>query len=260
MCINVVLYSLWFAACSNDGQCNIITTLQTCIHKDFSRSWQNTLVTEKKISISRHIIHFTRHLVTVTVPTVHMWLPSLLSYHRRWSSNHTSLIKFQYIHVQYLQVLICQWLIPAKATMWSTWNVPALEFLWTTITNQVCLVFPQTLKIDACVIWIFLALGGLVATCLPLDPRFADWNPAEDDEILRAIKIHCTTSIEGEVSSRPHVIRFYGILNNSTGVKEVPRRQNSVAIFRHISSASLLDVSDGNCQRALVDESGLIRN
>jgi hypothetical protein len=32
-----------------------------------------------------------------------------------------------------------------------------------------------------------------------------------------------------------------------------------MAIFRQVSAASLLDVSAGNCQTALVDESGMIR-
>jgi hypothetical protein len=43
-------------------------------------------------------------------------------------------------------------------------------------------------------------------------------------------------------------------------MKEILRRQHSPAIFSSISPASLLDVSDGSCQRALVDESGAIRN
>jgi hypothetical protein len=42
-----------------------------------------------------------------------------------------------------------------------------------------------------------VALGGLVVACLPLDPRFAGSNPAEDDAFLRAIKIRSTTSFGG---------------------------------------------------------------
>jgi hypothetical protein len=44
-----------------------------------------------------------------------------------------------------------------------------------------------------------VAFGGLVLACLPLHPRFAGSNPAEDDGFLRAIKIHSTTSFGGEV-------------------------------------------------------------
>jgi hypothetical protein len=35
--------------------------------------------------------------------------------------------------------------------------------------------------------------------CLPLDPRFAGSNPAEDDGFLMVIKIHCATSFGGKV-------------------------------------------------------------
>jgi hypothetical protein len=38
-----------------------------------------------------------------------------------------------------------------------------------------------------------------VVVCLPLDPRFAGSNPAEDDGFLTVIKIRSTTSFGGEV-------------------------------------------------------------
>jgi hypothetical protein len=41
-----------------------------------------------------------------------------------------------------------------------------------------------------------------VVACLPLDPSFAGSNPAEDDGLLRAIKIRSTTSFGGEVCRR----------------------------------------------------------
>jgi hypothetical protein len=41
---------------------------------------------------------------------------------------------------------------------------------------------------------------------------------------------------------------------------EILRRQNSAAIPRQASTASLLDVSAGHCRTALVNESGTIRN
>jgi hypothetical protein len=48
------------------------------------------------------------------------------------------------------------------------------------------------------------ALGGLVVACLPLDPRFAGSNPAEDDGFLRVIKIRSTISTK--FSRRSHVV------------------------------------------------------
>jgi hypothetical protein len=47
-----------------------------------------------------------------------------------------------------------------------------------------------------------------VIACLPLDPRFAGSNPAEDNEFLRVIKIRSTTSIGGEVKSSVPCRRF----------------------------------------------------
>jgi hypothetical protein len=46
---------------------------------------------------------------------------------------------------------------------------------------------------------ILLSLGGIVLAYLPLDTRIAGSNPAKDDEFLRAIRIHSTTSFLGEV-------------------------------------------------------------
>jgi hypothetical protein len=43
-------------------------------------------------------------------------------------------------------------------------------------------------------------------------------------------------------------------------IKETLRRKNSVAISHQVSPDWLLDVSAGNCQIALVDESGMIIN
>jgi hypothetical protein len=53
-----------------------------------------------------------------------------------------------------------------------------------------------------------VTLGGLVTACLPLDPRFAGSNPAEDDGFLRVIKIRSTTSFGGEVKPSVPCRRF----------------------------------------------------
>jgi hypothetical protein len=47
-----------------------------------------------------------------------------------------------------------------------------------------------------------------VVAFLPLDPRFAGSNPAEDDGFLRVIKIRSTTSFGGEVKPSAPCRRF----------------------------------------------------
>jgi hypothetical protein len=49
------------------------------------------------------------------------------------------------------------------------------------------------------------------------------------------------------------------MLKNTIKVKEILHTQNSVAISHQISP-SLLYVSSGNCQRVLVNKSGMIKN
>jgi hypothetical protein len=59
--------------------------------------------------------------------------------------------------------------------------------------------------------------------------------------------IRCTISFED------------GMLKNLMSIKDKLCKQNAEAISRQVSPASLQDVSDGNCQGALVDKSGMIR-
>jgi hypothetical protein len=49
-------------------------------------------------------------------------------------------------------------------------------------------------------------------SCLPLYPRFAGPNLAMDDGFLRAIKIHGTPSVGGEVKPSAPCPLFYGML------------------------------------------------
>jgi hypothetical protein len=93
--------------------------------------------------------------------------------------------------------------------------------------------------------------------CLPLDSRLAGSNQSEDNGFLRGTKIRSKTSFGGEVKLSVHVVRFYGMLKNPTNVKEIHRRKNSGDISRQVSPASLLDICVGDCQQALVDESGI---
>jgi hypothetical protein len=81
-----------------------------------------------------------------------------------------------------------------------------------------------------------------------LDLRFAGSNPAENDGFLRAIKIRSTASFGGKCRK---ILRY---------VEEVLRRQRSEAISRKVTFVSLLHISDGNFQRALVDKAGIITN
>jgi hypothetical protein len=98
-----------------------------------------------------------------------------------------------------------------------------------------------------------------VHTRLLLDPRFAGSNSAEDNGFLRAIKIRSATSFGGEVKLTVSFHKIYGMLKNPTSMKEILLRKNSAAIYRQVSPTSLLGFSAGNCLRALVDESGMIR-
>jgi hypothetical protein len=97
-----------------------------------------------------------------------------------------------------------------------------------------------------------IALGGLVVACLPLDPRFADSNLAEDDGFLRAIKIHSTTSFRKEWKPSVPCPMLQGWKRYFVGKIQWP-------LLGQLSAASLF-VSSGSCQRPLVDESRMIRN
>jgi hypothetical protein len=68
-----------------------------------------------------------------------------------------------------------------------------------------CFCILHTPPILSLVIWLpeqakiwWVAVGGLVVACLPLDPRFAGSNPAEDDRFLRAIKSVARVPSEGK--------------------------------------------------------------
>jgi hypothetical protein len=111
-------------------------------------------------------------------------------------------------------------------------------------TNMVDRKRPQI-----CIVHLYLdALGGLVVMCQPLHPMFAGSNLPEDNKFLRARTFRSMTSFGGE-SRWFHVVRFYGMLNNTTGMTEILRRQNSRPFLRQASPASLLNVSTGNFQR-----------
>jgi hypothetical protein len=84
-----------------------------------------------------------------------------------------------------------------------------------------------------------VVLGGVMGIVLAMDPRNAGSNPAEDG-FLRAIKIRSTTSFGGEVRPSPHVVRFYGMLQNHTGMKRDTCVLNSRTCLAKFLPASLL--------------------
>jgi hypothetical protein len=77
---------------------------------------------------------------------------------------------------------------------------------------------------------------------------------------LRAINIRSTTSFGGEVKPEGPCLKIFWHVKYlfEYEIYRLFRRQKSTT--HNIPPASLLDVSAGNLQRALVDESGMIRN
>jgi hypothetical protein len=89
---------------------------------------------------------------------------------------------------------------------------------------------------------------------LPFDPRFTGSNLAEDDEFLRVTKVCNMTSFRGEVKMSAMCCKILWHVKSLCGMKEILVGK----IHGHISlsfPASLLGVSAGYCQRALVDVS-----
>jgi hypothetical protein len=66
--------------------------------------------------------------------------------------------------------------------------------MFVTFNNRKILQIIRASTLMICLV----ALGGLVASCLPLETRFAGSNPAEADGFLKEIKIHTTTSFGGK--------------------------------------------------------------
>jgi hypothetical protein len=63
----------------------------------------------------------------------------------------------------------------------------------------------------------------------------------------------------GRISREAVVASFYGTLKIPTSMKQKLHRQNSRPFIRQVSPVLLLDISAGNCQTALTDESEIIR-
>jgi hypothetical protein len=93
-----------------------------------------------------------------------------------------------------------------------------------------------------------------------LDPSFAGSNPAEDNRILKAKEVRSTTSFGGEVKPSASCREISQSFKEPRGVLKRYIVGKSVGtFFAKFFPSSLLGVSAGVCQRALVDESGTIR-
>jgi hypothetical protein len=80
---------------------------------------------------------------------------------------------------------------------------------------------------------------------LPLDPKFAGSNPAEDNGLLRAIKSLAQLPSDGKQSRRPHVVTFHGMLKISTEYDRDTAPAKLTDISLQVSSASLPYVCAG---------------
>jgi hypothetical protein len=95
-------------------------------------------------------------------------------------------------------------------------------------------------------------------SCLPLNPRFAGLNLAEDYGFLRAIKIRSTTFFGGKGKCQPHAAIF-------RHVKEPCRvwKKYFIGKIQSYFSSSLIWFATrcfaGIFQRALVDKAGMVR-
>jgi hypothetical protein len=83
---------------------------------------------------------------------------------------------------------------------------------------------------------------------------FAGSNQVEYNGILRAIEIRSTTSFGGEAKVSWHVQELYEC-EKIFFVEKIQR-----PFLGKDYPVSLLDFSAGNCQRGVVDVSGMIRN
>jgi hypothetical protein len=104
-----------------------------------------------------------------------------------------------------------------------------------------------------------VALNDLMVVCLPFDQRFAGSNPAEDDRSLRAIKIRHTASFRGEVKLSLQSLKILQHVKDPYEYENDTSKAKFSDQFCKVSPASLLDVSAGNCQTTLVDESEVTR-
>jgi hypothetical protein len=93
--------------------------------------------------------------------------------------------------------------------------------------------------------------------CLPLDPRVAGFKPGREHEFLRAIKIRRTSSCGWEVKPEVPCRKILRNVKDPLTCQKILNTQNSHS-FVYSSYSIQISLLVGDCQRALVDESGFI--
>jgi hypothetical protein len=63
-----------------------------------------------------------------------------------------------------------------------------------------------------------LVLGGLAVIVLANGPEVRGFKPGQDDELLKAIKVHSTISFREEVKPQAPCHKILGHVKNSCGV------------------------------------------
>jgi hypothetical protein len=79
-----------------------------------------------------------------------------------------------------------------------------------------------------------------VVSVLDTGPQVGRFKSNSGRWIFKAIKIRSTPSFGGEVSSLPHVVRLYGMLNNPSKHKEINRKAKFIISF---ASSSCFDTT-----------------
>jgi hypothetical protein len=98
-----------------------------------------------------------------------------------------------------------------------------------------------------------------VVSMLAIGPIVRGFKPGRERYMFKGDQNRNTASFGREVSRWFHFVRCYGMLNNCTSLKTDTSSSIFAAISRQVSPTSQLGISAGNCRRALVDESGVIR-
>jgi hypothetical protein len=99
-----------------------------------------------------------------------------------------------------------------------------------------------------------------VVSGLDIGPIVRGFKPGQGRPNLIAIKIRSTTSFGGEVKPSAPCRKILRQVKERYGYKRDFVGKIHLPFLRHVSPASLIHVSGGNCQRALMDELGMIRN
>jgi hypothetical protein len=103
-----------------------------------------------------------------------------------------------------------------------------------------------------------VAIAGLVVSVLLIGSKVRGFKLAEDYGFLKAIKIHISTSFAEEVKPLVPSRKILWDVKNTYRYEEIHRQNSRPFLSKFLLLPYLMSAS--NCQRALVDESGMIRN